>query len=193
MASLMKQRMGRHQAESWRLVSAIQGGDVSAFDSLYERYRKDVGRFVYSMVQNWHVTEDVRSETFLRALRAIPTLAYHGHDVRAWLFTIARNIVRDQAKSSRARTELLTDALPVTEAGDDLPEATAIAQSRRAELLSYLDLITAEQRRCVELRFLHDMTVRETAEAMGKSEPAVRTLQFRAIRELAKIIPAHLR
>jgi RNA polymerase sigma-70 factor (ECF subfamily) len=177
----------------WALVTRAQAGDGEAFGQLYDRYVDTVFRFVYYRVNDRALAEDFTSETFLRALRRIGTISYQGRDIGAWFVTIARNIVLDHVKSARNRLEVTT--------GDTL-EGREQAQSTESAVLRTLDserLMAAiatlgdEQRECVMLRFIHGMSVSETAEIMGKNDGAIKALQHRAVRKLADLVGGELR
>ena len=136
------------------------------------------------------VAEDLTSETFLRALRRIGSISYQGRDVGAWFITIARNLVLDHLKSSRFRLEISTaepTEVPGLQSG---PEATVLARAASAELLRAIASLGADQRECVVLRFLHGLSVAETAAAMDRGEGAIKALQHRAVRRLAQLLPA---
>jgi len=77
------------------LVRRAQDGDADAFGSLYDRYAEGIYRFCYHRTTSVALAEDLTSETFFRALRAISTFRWQGRDFGAWLTTIARNLVTD--------------------------------------------------------------------------------------------------
>jgi RNA polymerase sigma-70 factor (ECF subfamily) len=182
----------REPTDSWDLVHAAQEGDTAAFGRLYDRYVDVVFRYVLFRVGDRELAEDVTSETFLRALRRITTVSYQGRDVGAWFVTIARNLVLDHVKSSRFRLEVTTaevDAQRI-ESG---PEQQVLSKVTNAALLQCVDQLGDDQRECIVLRFLHGLSVAETAEVMKRNEGAVKALQHRAVRRLAQLLPAELR
>ncbi|HEX7657993.1 MAG TPA: sigma-70 family RNA polymerase sigma factor [Pseudonocardiaceae bacterium] len=175
---------------SWVLVQAAQRGDAEAFGGLYDKYVDVVYRYVLHRLGDRAVAEDLTSETFLRALRRIGSISYQGRDVGAWFITIARNLVLDHLKSSRFRLEISTaepTEVPGLQSG---PEATVLARAASAELLRAIASLGADQRECVVLRFLHGLSVAETAAAMDRGEGAIKALQHRAVRRLAQLLPA---
>lgn len=87
-------------------------GDAEAFGSLYDHYVELVYRYIYYRVGTHSLTEDLTSETFLRALRRICDFHWQGKDFGAWLVTIARNLVADHFKSGRYRLEVCTAEPP---------------------------------------------------------------------------------
>ncbi|GAA4001527.1 sigma-70 family RNA polymerase sigma factor [Allokutzneria multivorans] len=177
----------------WRLVAAAQDGDVAAFGELYDRYVDVVYRYVLFRLGDRALAEDVTSETFLRALRRIGSVSYQGRDVGAWFITIARNLVLDHVKSSRYRFEVPTAELGETREEHAGPEQSVVRDATNAEVLRCVDKLNTDQRECIVLRFLHGLSVAETAEAMGRNEGAVKALQHRAVRKLAELLPRSLR
>lgn len=185
--------MDETHVEVWQYVRLAQGGDGEAFGKLYDRYVDMVFRFIYFRVNDRALAEDFTSETFLRALRRISTIRYQGRDIGAWFITIARNIVLDHLKSARHRLELTTaDTLEAKEQVSSTEEAVLDAlQSER--LMQAVAQLGDEQRECVMLRFIHGLSVSETAGVMGKNDGAIKALQHRAVRKLADLVGGELR
>ena len=178
--------------ETWQLVLATQSGDGEAFGKLYDRYFDSVYRFIYYRVNDRMLAEDFTSETFLRALRRIGTITYQGRDIGAWFVTIARNIVFDHSKSARNRLEFTTgDLLDDGEVAPS-PEGAVLDALASERLVVAIKRLNVEQRECIELRFIHGLSVSETAAAMGKNDGAIKALQHRAVRKLSELIGAEL-
>ncbi|WP_241037391.1 sigma-70 family RNA polymerase sigma factor [Blastococcus litoris] len=177
----------------WELVSQAQAGDAEAFGRLYDHYVSMVHRYVYYRVGDRATAEDVTSETFVRALRRIDSLSFQGRDVGAWLVTIARNIIRDHVKSSRYRLEVTTADMRDADRATDGPEDAVVQHLTNRELLACVQQLGSEQQECIVLRFIHGLSVSETAEIMGKKDGAIKALQHRAVRRLAGLLPDGLR
>ena len=177
----------------WALVRHAQAGDAEAFGRLYDHYVTMVHRYVYHRVGDRATAEDVTSETFVRALRRIDSLSFQGRDVGAWLVTIARNIIRDQVKSSRYRLEVSTADMRDADRATDGPEDAVVQLLTNEQLLACVQQLGSEQQECIALRFLQGMSVSETAQIMGKKEGAIKALQHRAVRRLAGLLPEGLR
>lgn len=174
------------------LVARAQQGDAEAFGLLYDRYLDLVFRYVYYRVGTKALAEDLVSETFLRALRRIGTFEWQGRDFAAWLITIARNIVADHFKSSRFRLEVSTADMLDADRADEGIEAGVLDGITNAALVEAVRKLNGEQQECVVLRFLQGLSVLETAQAMGKSEGAIKALQYRAVRTLGRMLPKEL-
>ncbi|GIJ29340.1 hypothetical protein Vqi01_45020 [Micromonospora qiuiae] len=179
--------------EVWTLVERAQAGEAEAFGLLYDRYVDTVFRFVYFRVGNRQLAEDLTSDTFLRALKRIGSFTWQGRDLGAWLVTIARNLVADHFKSGRYRLEVTTgdvlDADREDRGPEGSPEAAVVEHITNVALLSAVKRLNPEQQECIVLRFLQGFSVAETARAMGKNEGAIKALQYRAVRALARLLP----
>ena len=175
------------------LVTLAQQGDAEAFGLVYDRYVDQIYRYLYYRVGSHALAEDLTSETFLRALRRIDSFTYTGKDIGAWFTTIARNLVTDHVKSSRFKLEVSTADMLDADRGDDGIETQVIERLRDAALLDAVRRLKPEQQECIVLRFLQGLSVAETSAVMGRSEGAVKQLQLRAVRALAKLLPEHAR
>ena len=175
------------------LVARAQSGDSAAFGEIYDRYNETVYRYIYFRVNNAQLAEDLASETFLRALRRISSFSWQGRAFGAWLVTIARNLVVDHFKSGRYRLEIVKpDVLGADQQETDpstSPETAALEKLTNATLLTAVKKLNPDQQECIVLRFLQGFTVAETARTMGKNEGAVKALQYRAVRTLARLLP----
>jgi RNA polymerase sigma-70 factor (ECF subfamily) len=173
------------------LVARSQAGEPEAFGLLYDRYVDLVYRYIYYRVGSPTLAEDLVSETFLRALRRIDSFTWQGRDFAAWLVTIARNLIADHFKSGRYRLEITTE--DILESGPtqttDGPESLVLDSLTNATLLSAVKKLNPEQQECIVLRFLQGLSVNETALAMGKNDGAIKALQYRAVRALARLLP----
>jgi RNA polymerase sigma-70 factor, ECF subfamily len=171
------------------LVERAQAGEAEAFGRLYDQYSDTVYRYIYYRVGGKATAEDLTSETFLRALRRISTFTWQGRDFGAWLVTIARNLVADHFKSSRFRLEVTTGEMLDANEVARSPEDSVLESLSNAALLQAVRRLNPQQQECVTLRFLQGLSVAETARVMGKNEGAIKTLQYRAVRTLARLLP----
>ncbi|MCY1144826.1 sigma-70 family RNA polymerase sigma factor [Actinoplanes sp. Pm04-4] len=184
---------GDAAAEVWALVERAQAGEAEAFGLIYDRYVDTVFRFVYFRVGNRQLAEDLTSDTFLRALKRIGSFTWQGRDLGAWLVTIARNLVADHFKSGRYRLEVTTgdvlDADREARGPEGSPESSVVDHITNVALLTAVKQLNPEQQECIVLRFLQGFSVAETAQTMGKNEGAIKALQYRAVRALARLLP----
>lgn len=175
------------------LVDLARHGDAEAFGQLYDHYVATVYRFLYYRVGAHALAEDLTSETFFRALRAMGSFRWQGKDFGAWLVTIARNLVADHFKSGRYRLEVSTDEILSHDTMTAGLEDGVITGMTNEILIDALRRLPSEQQECLVLRFLQGMSIADTAKALGRSEGAIKQLQLRAVRKLAKALPEDLR
>lgn len=171
-------------------VARAKEGDPDAFAFLYTRYAPVVFRYVHYRVGRRGPTEDLTSETFARALRRITSFTWQGKDFGAWLITIARNLIADHYKSGRWRLEVCTADMLDVDWAEDGPEQAVLDSVTKTALLEAIRRLEPNQRECVVLRFLQGLSVAETAVAMDRGEGAVKALQYRAVRALARLWPS---
>ncbi|MCB0893898.1 MAG: sigma-70 family RNA polymerase sigma factor [Nocardioides sp.] len=184
------------EADRSRLIALVElarGGDADAFGMLYDHYQPSVYRFLFYRTRSSTLAEDLTSETFFRALRSMNNFRWQGKDFGAWLMTIARNLATDHFKAGRTRLELTTEDMALHDDATDGPESAVLAGLTNEILLQALTELPPEQRDCLVMRFLQGMSIAETAEVLGRSDGAVKQLQLRGVRNLAKLMPEGIR
>lgn len=178
---------------SYALVQRAQAGDRDAMADIYRRYQPIVFRFVRRKVGSIPLAEDLTHDTFVRALRRLNGFTWRGTDVGAWLVTIARNLVADYFKSAQNQRETVTCDVYGSDAEDRSPEGApdkaVIDYLTSTALMTALLGLNAEQREVLVLRFLKGMPISETARVMGKNDSAIKALQYRAVRSMARLLP----
>ncbi len=144
---------------------------VPPFERFYEEHRSAVLAQLRRMLGG-EAAEDAFQETFLRALRAYPSLA-HGRHLRAWALTIARNVALDGLRKPRA-----DGALPEVVAED--------APAPHAELEHLTEGLPPTEKAAVVLRYGYDLPYSDIAAALGSSEDAARQATSSGVRRLRK-------
>ena len=164
-------------------------GDTAAFGALYDRYVEAVYRYVYYRVRNDADAEDLVSDVFMRALRAIPRYEPRVAFL-AWLYRIARNAVIDRAR--RSRTQISFEDALAHPGVDQIvePEQTILALSDKESVRAALTKLTPLQQEVIVLRFVEGFSTQEIADLVGKREGTVRGIQFRALEALRTLIPS---
>jgi len=173
-----------------RLVEAAQQ-DRACFADVYERYFELVYAYVARRVRDRAATEDLTSEVFRKALANIHRFKWTGAPFGAWLLRIASNLIADRAKR-QARNGVHVDesSLTVELLPPDASRASDSQQvqledaERRAWVIRMVDELPEDQRRVVRMRFAEEKSINEIALELGRSEGAVKQLQFRAFQSL---------
>jgi RNA polymerase sigma-70 factor, ECF subfamily len=118
---------------------------------------------------------------------------WQGKDFGAWLMTIARNLTADHFKSGRTRLEYATEDMGAHDSATEGPEPAVLAALTNEALLGALKKLPSEQQDCLVMRFLQGLSIAETAKVLGRSDGAIKQLQLRGVRNLAKLLPEGLR
>jgi RNA polymerase sigma-70 factor, ECF subfamily len=184
------------EAERTRLIALVElarQGDSEAFGLLYDHYHGSVYRFLFYRTRSSTLAEDLTSETFFRALRGMTGFRWQGKDFGAWLMTIARNLATDHFKAGRTRLEMATEDMGLHDDATEGPEDAVLAGLTNEVLLQALTQLPVEQRDCLVMRFLQGMSIAETAAVLGRSDGAIKQLQLRGVRNLAKLMPEGIR
>lgn len=168
-------RAVEYETDEQLLIEAAQR-DPLQFAELYENNFARVYAFVSSRARDRDQAQDLTAEVFHRALAGIPRFEWRGVPFVSWLLGIAAKVVADHWEHLGKGQEVAVDELE--QAGID----TAIEQ--RAALFQLVDALPEDQRKVIVLRFVDQRSIREIAQELGRSEGAVKQLQFRAIQTL---------
>lgn len=170
------------------LLVLAQAGDAEAFGQLYDRHSAMIYRYLFSKTSTRCVAEDLTSETFLRALRGLAGLSPEDTTFGAWLITIARNLVNDHYRSGWTRLAIVTDEIEPQADQRPGPEQLAVTALTASAVRATIRELPADQRECLILRFFSGLSISETAQVLGRSEGAVKQLQWRGTRRLHSLM-----
>jgi RNA polymerase sigma-70 factor (ECF subfamily) len=171
------------ETDERRLIEAAQR-DPARFADLYEDYFELVYAYVSRRVRDRNEAQDLTAEVFHKALRSLPRFKWTGAPFAAWLFRISANMIADRAqRAAREQTIENDDDVPQTR-GPQPQQADLEQSERRASLFRLVDQLAEDQRRVLVMRFVEEKSIREIADVLGRSEGAVKQLQFRALEKL---------
>ena len=173
-----------------RLVAQAQRGDPEAFGRIFDAYAAPIHRFIASRVYRPSDAEDLTQLVFVKALEALPRYEARGIPFGGWLFRLARNAIIDQVRTRRDHLSLVTAVTRETEEAG--PETVAALRDDLQRVAEALADLTDDQREVIELRFFAGLSVRETADAMGRQDGTIRGLQFRALAALRRSLGEEL-
>jgi RNA polymerase sigma-70 factor (ECF subfamily) len=180
-------RAQRHHVTEADLIEQLKAHNDEAYREVLTRYGDALYHYVYNLSGNQHLSEDIVSETYLRLVERIDEFVYTGVPLKAWLYRIAHNLAINALKRNGQR-ELVSDAAIEDQPASDDPAALVAAQFEAAELRIAMTHLTDDQQQVVLLRFVADQSPAEVAQTLEKSETAVRQLQVRALRALARLL-----
>ena len=164
-----------------RLLVEAAKNDPSRFAELYELNFVRVYAYIARRVGDRDVAQDLTADVFHKALAGIKSFEWRGVPFAGWLLRIAANMIVDRSKRSGREVSGQED-LP------DLPDLGAQPKLEEADhsgrLFHLVDQLPADQRRVIGMRFAEEKSIREIATELGRSEGAVKQLQFRALQNL---------
>ena len=163
--------------------------DPPAFEALYRKYVAQVYSFAVYELRDHHRAEDATEQVFLRALAGLPAFEERGDGpdstFRVWLFRIARNVLRNERRWNVRHPEAPIEAAWAIPALDDV-EARAASREEADRAWRAVARLPRDRRSALVLRFVHEMSTREIAAVLGRSEGAVRVLIHRGLRSVAE-------
>jgi RNA polymerase sigma-70 factor (ECF subfamily) len=168
------------------LVARLKANDDEAYREVVARYGDPLYGYIYSITGDHHLSEDVISETYLRMVEKIDTYTFYGAPFKSWLYRIAHNLAINALK--RARHTVGAEEIERIAPQVDDPAATIVARVEAEELRAALAELTEEQQQVVLLRFVAGQSNSEVAQALDKTENAIKQMQFRALRSLGRLL-----
>jgi len=172
------------------LVTRVCQGDADAFRLIFERYSRPVISFIYDMVNDRGLAEELTQETFVRAYRAIHTMRPETK-LSTWLFGIARNVARESLRArARATSHVDLADKSVMDISDKKPEPVAGLLSKELNDLIRRSLaaLDEDKRLVFTLKVLHQCSYEEIAAITGFSIAKLKTDLHRARVEMRKQI-----
>lgn len=161
-------------ADDQALVAAARA-DPARFLELYDRHFHRVYAFVLRRAGSRREAEDVTAEVFHRALAHLDKYEWRGIPFAAWLYRIAAHELSDRWQEA-ARF-----------AAAEPPDSGSDSQlEQRIAVFQLVDRLPDDQRCVIELRFGEGRSIREAAQALGRSEGAIKQLQRRALENLRR-------
>jgi RNA polymerase sigma-70 factor, ECF subfamily len=172
------------------LMLKVRDGDTASFALLLERHRTPVIHFLYRMVQNQAIAEELAQEVFLRVYRSRasyePTAKF-----TTWLFRIATHLALNQIRDGRhEKASESLDEDPKEGIGRQLPdrqpnvEQDLLRQARLSEVRLAIETLPAKQKAAVLMHKYQEMEYSQIARVLECSESAVKSLLFRAYETL---------
>jgi RNA polymerase sigma-70 factor, ECF subfamily len=166
-------RAQKTESDERLLIEAAQQ-DPARFAELYDLHFHRVYAFVVRRARERTEAEDITSEVFHHALKNLSRYEWRGIPFSAWLFRIASNIIADRWQQPARQ---VSDA--------DLPDEAAPGEiEQQAVLFELVDRLPDDQRAVISMRFAEQKSIKDIAQHLGRSEGAVKQLQFRALERL---------
>jgi RNA polymerase sigma-70 factor, ECF subfamily len=169
------------------LVARLKANDDDAYREVLARFGDPLYGYIFSITGDHHLSEDILSETYLRMVEKIDTYTFYGAPFKAWLYRIAHNLAINALKRTRRMVGSAALDTAATPTADD-PASAVVANLEAEAVRAALTELTEEQQQVVLLRFLARQSTGEVAQALDKTENAVKQMQFRALHSLRRLL-----
>lgn len=185
--------VGFAQMDDAAIMLQLRAGNMAGFDFLIQKYRKPIIRFMYRMVHNQAVAEELAQEVFLRIYRSRETYRAEAR-FSTWLYRIATNLGVNHARDTRheraASTVYLDETDPETGTTPDVAdaepgvEAKMLRRERMEAIRQHVMALPERQRMAVLMHKYEGMDYKQIGEVLKLSESATKSLLFRAYQTL---------
>lgn len=173
-------------AEILELVKQAQKGSKEAYGKLYALNLKKIYRFIYYMVYDIELAEDLTQDTFFKVWKSLSRYEESKGTFTSYLFTVAHNLVIDYSR--RRKESYLDPEIVEAIASDEDIEDRLVRKERQEQVQSALAKLDSLDRQIVILRFFEELPTREIAEIVDKKDGAVRVGLHRALVKLKNIL-----
>ncbi|MGB8000572.1 MAG: RNA polymerase sigma factor SigX [Anaerobacillus sp.] len=164
------------------------------FERLYESYHTNLFQFLFYMVKNRSIAEELAQEVYIKVLRS-----YHNYEEQStektWLLAIARNVAIDYLRTHNRRTSRWLSKFEFnkhqTKDNTPLPEEILLQKEEVQGVYKCLKECTLDQQQVLILRYIQELSINETAEILNWSVSKVKTTQHRALKTLRELVHDH--
>jgi RNA polymerase sigma-70 factor (ECF subfamily) len=168
------------------IIERAKRGETQAFGLLYDHYHERIYRFIFLKVSNKEDAEDLTHQVFLSAWQNIKNYKEFGFPFSSWLYKISRNAVIDFYRSKKIETSL--EEVQNELSSDEIKTDNIDLKIQIEEVMKALKQLKPDYQDIIIMRFVDDLSVKEVAKALDKSEGAIKLMQHRAINNLKKIL-----
>lgn len=172
-----------------RIIERARRGESGAFGLLYDAYQPRIYRFIYVKVGNREEAEDLTHQVFVSAWTNVGRYRDRGFPFSSWLYRIARNEVIDYYRTRKPDIILTEEEEGALPDGKDQDLALE-GQFAIEQVTAAIRMLKQEYQDVILMRFVDELTIREVAKVVQKSEGAVKLMQHRAVKALKKQLNA---
>lgn len=157
------------------LVVSYANGDNTAFDVLLNRHKNSVHSYIYFIVRNKELTEDLFQETFIKVITTIKQGRYTDNGkFKAWIMRIAHNLIIDNFRQERNENMISNDEVEVDlfnniKLCEHTIEEELVKQQVLKDIRRLVKSLPENQREVLEMRYYQDLSFKEIADMTGVS------------------------
>lgn len=155
------------------------------FSKIYDQFINKIFRFIFLKVNSKELAEDLTSETFLRTWECFKTQKIE--NISAFLYRIARNLIIDHYREKNKMNTVSAEILPIADSRENL-EKKAILNSDLENIKKALSQLNEDYQNAIIWYYIDNLSIKEVANLLERSEGATRVLISRAIKVLREKI-----
>lgn len=165
------------------------------FDSFYNKYHKDLYNYVFYLVKNTTLAEDLIQEIYIRVIKSYDNFRGDSSE-KTWLFSIARHVTYDYFRKQHRQRKYQNETFDwdelagYIEGTEPIPEEIAVQNEQMQSVFKHLDQCTIDQKNVIILRYIQGFSLQETSEILNITVSKVKTTQHRGIKTLRKLLEA---
>ena len=191
--STLKEKETYPQEDIYALIEKIKLGDREAFMTVTSLYQKRVYMLAYSFFHNREDAMDIVQETFLRLYQKI-NLFKRGESFQSWLLQISKNLCIDYYRKNYGKSRELKSETPVDEmnlSGQEGPNPE-VSSDLRTIFSAGIKKLSEKQRIIFVMKHYNQLKYREIAEVLGISLGTVKSLHYKAVKNLRGLITPYI-
>ena len=170
------------------LVKRAKQGNSESFALIYDQFAQRIFRYIRLKIQNKEQAEDILQDVFVKAYTGLRQLNVDNMNFSAWLYKIASNTVNDYFRKKYRTPEIVAIDEKFDAASNVSVEKEAEINSDMERLILAFEQIPPLYREVLELRFIQNFAPDEVAKILGKTNLAVRLVQYRALKKVQSIL-----
>jgi RNA polymerase sigma-70 factor (ECF subfamily) len=185
--------------DDFTLIRAIQSGDHNAFETLINRYQRQVANQIYMNMGNRDDVEDIAQEVFIRVYRSLPKFKFNS-SFFSWIYRITMNLCIDEIRKRKIRRMLsldflAEDYLDKSGVSDEVttPSESVLLNEKKDIVRRAMQHLSKEHREILTLREYQDLSYDEIAETLGLTVQAVKSRIFRARSEIRNLLGGYFK
>lgn len=163
------------------------------FERLYGTYHHSLFQFLFYMVRNRQIAEELVQEVYIKVLNSYSSFKGDSSE-KTWLYSIARHVGVDWIRSQNRKKRKFLGLFELSEKEyqirdeNPLPDEIVVEQEEMKEVYQMLGKCSLDQQQVIILRYIESLSICETATVLGWTESKVKTTQHRAIKALKELL-----
>ncbi|CAN5340093.1 sigma-70 family RNA polymerase sigma factor [soil metagenome] len=173
-----------NEEQAW-VLAAQQ--DTRQFEPLYNRYYEAIFRFIYQRINDKHLSGDLTSEVFMKALSSIKSFSSQGIPFSSWLFRIARNILIDRFRRGKNQRVVNVETSALAGMAEEA-EVSDVDDVKMNRMLQCLEHLADDDMQMIEMRYFEKRSFKEIGEILCIRENNAKVKTYRILDKMKNLM-----